>query len=55
MSRTRFSRASATSVSRKEKSKRPSSGSICSQAIGISSVLALSRRIVGHTEGSIAG
>jgi len=53
--RTLFSRACGISVSSQEKSKRPSTGSICSHATGISSVLAWSARIVGQTSGSMAG
>ncbi len=54
-SRILLSRACFTSVSRKLKSKLPSFGSICSHAIGISSVLAPASFSAVQTFGKAAG
>ena len=43
------------SVSRKEKSNFPSTGSTCSQAMGTLTVLAPSRFTAGHTLGKVSG
>jgi hypothetical protein len=52
---TSFSRACSSSTSTYEKSNWPSTGSICSQATGISRVLACRAFTAGHTLGSCEG